>query len=402
MPVTPPTARAEDRPQLVAAARTTDEPAPTSGAHPAGSAAPASPTFSTGEHDPARASRPSGVPTAATCRVGAPAAPPPSPDSSEPSCSEPPARTSWLVRRPRRSTLVSFEVFPPRPTADPDTVWRSIDAMAQAGPDFFSVTHGHSGGRGVSREALRHLRRTTRTPVMAHFTCGGTDRAGLERSVEQLLDDGVRDLLALRGDPPLGAGQWRTPPGGIGRASELVRLIRDVERRRFGDGFRPGTRPLSVSVACYPSPARGRDPEADLASLWEKQEAGADYAITQVLYEPEDYASFLERARSEGIHIPVVAGLMPLTNPKRLQRMTEITGVPVPERLTRFLTSGSPEELRHRGTAATLSLIDDLLDLGCAGFHLYTFNRPDAALTILEHLRVRDAAREYRGRSPAA
>ena len=109
----------------------------------------------------------------------------------------PPTGTSWLVRRPRRSTLVSFEVFPPRPTADPDTVWRNIDAMAQAGPDFFSVTHGHAGHHGGSREALRHLRRTTKTPVMAHFTCGGTDRAGLERAVDQLLDDGVRDLLAL-------------------------------------------------------------------------------------------------------------------------------------------------------------------------------------------------------------
>ena len=315
---------------------------------------------------------------------------------------DPPTGTSWLVRRPRRSTLVSFEVFPPRPDADPDTVWSHIDAMAQAGPDFFSVTHGHSAGTGVSREALRHLRRTTSTPVMAHFTCGGTDRAGLERSVEQLLDDGVRDLLALRGDPPLGSGQWETPRGGLGRASELVSLIRDVERRRFGDGYRPGTRPLSVSVACYPSPARGRDFEADLASLWEKQEAGADYAITQVLYEPEDYARFLERARSEGIHIPVVAGLMPLSNPQRLRRMTEITGVAVPKRLTDFLAAGTPDELRRRGIAATLSLIDDLLDLGCAGFHLYTFNRPDAALAILEHLRVRDAAREYRGRSPAA
>ncbi|OBA49960.1 5,10-methylenetetrahydrofolate reductase [Kocuria sp. ICS0012] len=314
----------------------------------------------------------------------------------------PPTGTSWLVRRPRRSTLVSFEVFPPRPTADPDTVWRNIDAMAQAGPDFFSVTHGHAGHHGVSREALRHLRRTTKTPVMAHFTCGGTDRAGLERAVDQLLDDGVRDLLALRGDPPLGTGAWRTPAGGLGRASQLVELIRDVERRRFGTGFRPGQRPLSVSVACYPSPARGRDFEADLASLWDKQEAGADYAITQVLYEPEDYATFLERARSEGIHIPVVAGLMPLSNPQRLQRMTEITGVRVPERLTRFLRADTPEELRHRGVAATLSLIDDLMDLGCAGFHLYTFNRPEAALTILEHLRVRDAAREYRGRSPAA
>lgn len=314
---------------------------------------------------------------------------------------EPPSGTSWLVRRPRRSSLVSFEVFPPHPQRDPGAVWRNIDAMAAAGPDFFSVTHGHSGSNGVSRQALRHLLRQTKTPAMAHLTCGGTDRSGLERAVEELFDDGVRDLLALRGDPPVGGGEWVTPENGLARAAQLVELIRDVERRRFGACERPGRRPVSVSVACYPVRARRRDFEADLAALWDKQEAGADYAITQVLYEAEDYARFLERVRSEGIHLPIVAGLVPLTDIKRLTRMTELTGVTVPEHLRRFLDTDDPETLRRRGIAATLTLIDELLDLGCPGLHLFTFNRPLAPLAILEHLRVRDCAREYRGRSPA-
>ena len=311
-----------------------------------------------------------------------------------------PSGTSWLVRRPRRSSLVSFEVFPPHPRRDPGAVWRDIDAMAAAGPDFFSVTHGHSGPRGVSREVLRHLLRQTRTPAMAHLTCGGTDRAGLERAVEELFDDGVRDLLALRGDPPMGGGEWVTPAGGFDRAAQLVGLIRDVERRRFGACERPGKRPVSVSVACYPTRAGDRDFEADLAALWEKQEAGADYAITQVLYEAEDYARFLERVRSEGIHLPIIAGLVPLTDIKRLTRMTGLTGVSVPQRLRNFLDTGDPDVLRRRGIAATLTLIDELLDLGCPGLHLFTFNRPLAPLAILEHLRVRDCARDYRGRSP--
>lgn len=315
--------------------------------------------------------------------------------------SVPPTGTSWLVRKPRRESLVSFEVFPPHPSRDPESVWRNIDAMAAAGPDFFSVTHGHSGSNGVSREVLRHLLRQTGTPAMAHFTCGGTDRAGLERAVEDLLDDGVRDLLALRGDPPSGGGEWVTHPGGFHRAAQLVTLIREVEQCRFGACERPGKRPVSVSVACYPVAAPGRDFEADLAALWDKQEAGADYAITQVLYEAEDYARFLERVRSEGIHIPIIAGLVPLTDPQRLRRMTELTGIPVPDRLTSFLATDHAEERRRRGIAATLTLIDELLDLGCPGLHLFTFNRPDAPLAILDHLRVRDAARKYRTLMPA-
>ena len=314
----------------------------------------------------------------------------------------PPTGTSWLVRRPRRESLISFEVFPPHPTRDPEAVWRNIDTMAAAGPDFFSVTHGHSGTNGVSRETLRHLLKQTKTPAVAHLTCGGTDREGLERAVEDLLDDGVRDLLALRGDPPVGGGEWVTHPGGFDRASQLVELIREVEERKFGACERPGKRPVSVSVACYPVAAKGRDFEADLAALWDKQQAGADYAITQVLYDAQDYVRFLERARSEGIHIPIIAGLVPLTDIKRLGRMTELTGVPIPERITKFLDTDHPGELRRRGIAATLTLIDELLDFGCPGLHLFTFNRPDAPLAILDHLRVRDAAREFRGSSSAA
>lgn len=304
--------------------------------------------------------------------------------------------TSYLVQKTRRRSLLSFEVFPPRPRATADEVWRSIGLMAEAGPDYFSVTHGHSQAHGANRGVIRHLLRTTGLPVAAHLICSESTVSQMRDAVEGLLDDGVRDILALRGDPPRGASDWVHRPDGLNRASELVRLIREVEEARLAPPRGPGARPLSVSVAAYPPSGTGRNYAADLCALWEKQEAGADYAITQVFYDAEDYARLVDDARAQGIHLPIVAGIAPLTSPARLQRLESISGVPVPERLLEHLDVEDPAEQRRRGVAETLRLIDDLLDLGCPGLHLFTFNRHPAALAILDHLRIRDAARRRR------
>lgn len=305
--------------------------------------------------------------------------------------------TSFLVQRTRRSSLVSFEVFTPRPTATVDEVWRSIELMAEAGPDYFSVTHGHNQRNGANREVIRHLLRTTRLPVMAHLICAGSTTEQMRESVSDLLDDGVRDILALRGDPLDGADDWVHQPQGLNRGAELVRLIRQMEDERLTPPEGPGARPLSVSVAAYPPSGTGRDQSADLCSLWEKQEAGADYAITQVFYDPEDYAQLVDAARAQGIHLPIVAGIAPLTSPRRLRRLEQITGVPVPQHLLDYLDVDDPAERRRRGVAATLNLIDAVMELGCPGLHLFTFNQHPPALAILDHLRIRDAARHRRG-----
>lgn len=316
------------------------------------------------------------------------------PSPSPPSA--PPETTSILVQRTRRRALISFELFPPRPAAAGRDPWRSIELMAEAAPDYFSVTHGHNQPQGANVEVIRHLLRTTDSPVMAHLICGGSTASQVRRTITELLDCGVRDFLALRGDPPGGGREWIHQPGGLNRAAEVVELIREVEQERLDPPEGPGARPVSISAAAYPPSGTDRDHEADLCALWEKQQAGADYAITQVFYDPEDYAQLVDAARSQGIHLPVVAGIAPLTSPKRLRRLEQITGVPVPQHLLDYLDVEDAAERRRRGVAATLNLIDAVLELGCPGLHLFTFNQHSAALSILDHVRVREAAREQR------
>ncbi|MDN5655890.1 MAG: methylenetetrahydrofolate reductase, partial [Kocuria sp.] len=255
------------------------------------------------------------------------------------------------------------------------------------------VTHGHGQPAGSHRAVIRHLQQPPDQPVMAHLICQGSTTEQMRETIIDLLDDGVRDILALRGDPPRGASDWTHQPDGLNTGAELVRLIRRVETERLEVPDGPGARPVSISVAAYPPSGAGRDHAADLCALWEKQEAGADYAITQVFYDAEDYARLVDDARSQGIHLPIVAGIAPLTHPKRLTRLQEISGVPVPQHLLDHLDVDHEAERRRRGVAATLRLIDSVLELGCPGLHLYTFNKHPAALAILEPLRIRDAAR---------
>ncbi|ROR74151.1 methylenetetrahydrofolate reductase [Bogoriella caseilytica] len=310
--------------------------------------------------------------------------------------------TAFLVQRTRRRTLISFEVFPPRPEVAPTQAWQAIDTMAQAGPDYFSVTHGHQQSAHAHRELIRHLLEHTEVPVLAHLICAGRTQDDLRALVAGLITEGVRDFLALRGDPLPGATEWVDEPSGFNRAAELVRAIRQIEEERLHPPAGIGARPISISVAAYPRSGAPRDYSRDLHALWEKQEAGADYAITQVFYDAEDYARLVDDARSQGIHLPIVAGIAPLTSAKRLQRLQQITGVPVPEHLLAHLEGVDEAELGRRGVAATLHLIDAVLELGCPGLHLFTFNRYRAPLSILEHLRIRDAARQHRAGTAAA
>ncbi|WP_164737155.1 methylenetetrahydrofolate reductase [Georgenia sp. SYP-B2076] len=303
---------------------------------------------------------------------------------------------------------VSFELFPPRRPEFDEAVWQRVLRMADAGPDFFSVTYGASGSsREASAELVRRLLTQTAVPPIAHLTCVAATRQDLVTRVNRLMDAGVRDFLALRGDPPAGQGTWSAPPGGLTRSSELVALIREVENERLG-APRPGggreatTEPpsvvaldlgvepadvVSVSVAAYPS-GGSHTRDAELRALREKQDAGADFAITQVFFDADAYASLVADARAGGVHIPILPGVIPLTDPARLHRLSTLTGVPVPPEVDAMLDTDDAERLR-RGIAATLRLIDGVLAAGAPGLHLYTFNQDRPALDVLEHLRAR-------------
>jgi len=319
-----------------------------------------------------------------------------------------PVSTSSLVTVPTDHPTVSFELYPPRRAELVETVWQRVLRMADAGPDFFSVTYGASGSsRTASAELVHRLLAETGVPPIAHLTCVGATREELADRVRGLLDAGVRDFLALRGDPPAGETEWVPCAGGLSRASDLVRLIREVEYERLGaprpDGGRETTAEppsvvaqdlgiapadvVSVAVAAYPAGA-SHTREAELAALHEKQDSGADFAITQVFFDPAAYASLVVDAREAGIHIPILPGVIPMTDPGRLHRLAELTGVPVPPSLDALLAVEDDAERVRRGIDATLTLIDGVLTAGAPGLHLYTFNQDRPALDVLEHLRA--------------
>ena len=286
-----------------------------------------------------------------------------------------------LAEAPDRGPTVSFELFPPRSEAGARSLWAAIDRLAEAAPDFISVTYGASGSsRDTSRGVVQHVLEHTSVRPVAHLTCIASERAELREIAEGFLADGVRDVLALRGDPPVGVDPWVPPTDGLGRASELVTFLREVD---------PG---FSIAVAATPSclPAEP-DPDAplcgDLLALRAKQEAGAQYAITQVFFEADAYRRYVSTARAAGIHLPIVPGIVPLEDPARLRRLEEISGVPVPAVLLDRLDAETDEERRRAaGLELGADLVTQVLEAGAPGLHLYTFNQSRASVALLDRL----------------
>lgn len=290
---------------------------------------------------------------------------------------------------------VSFELFPPRnPDAAP-RLWATVQELAAARPDFVSVTYGASGStRRTTRALVRRLLRETSLTPIAHLTCVGTSAEDLAATVEEFLDEGVRSFLALRGDPPAD-GSWEAHPDGLPTASALVTLLREIERRRCAaspaQAVRAASRPLSVAVAAFPrgNAGSGGTVAQDVEALLAKQRAGADFAITQVFYDAGSYRELVRLARDAGVVIPIVPGIIPMTDPARLRRVQQLTGVPVPahvlERLDAF-DADDPDDLARRNRAGTrlgVDLVNAVLDGGAPGVHLYTFNTHGPALDLL-------------------
>jgi methylenetetrahydrofolate reductase (NADPH) len=319
---------------------------------------------------------------------------------------------------------VSFELFPPRnPDAAP-RLWSTVQQLAAARPDFVSVTYGASGStRTTTRQLVRRLLRETSLTPIAHLTCVASSRDDLAATIEEFLDEGVRAFLALRGDPPADHS-WEPHPEGLPTASALVELLRDVERRRCASSpaqaVRAATRPLSVAVAAFPrgNAGAGSTREQDVAALLAKQRAGADFAITQVFYDAGSYLELVALAREAGVTIPILPGIIPTTDPARLRRVAQLTGVPVPERLLARLDAFDADDpadvaARHRlGTRLGVDLVNAVLDGGAPGVHLYTFNAHGPALDLLEgaglggeapraHLRVAPEPQPAPVREPA-
>lgn len=270
----------------------------------------------------------------------------------------------------------SVEFFPPRDDAEESTLWLAIRRLEPLRPAFVSVTYGAGGSRRdrTIRITERIAAETTLLPV-AHLTAVGHSVAELRHVIGSYASVGVRNILALRGDPPGEdpAAEWIAHPQGLNYASDLVALTRSL-----GD--------FCVGVAAFPDRhPRSPDLDADTRYFAEKVAAGADYAITQMLFSAQDYTDLRDRSLAAGITVPLLPGIMPVTSYRRLMRIIELSGQRVPVDLAERLhaVDGDPVAGREIGMAHAIEMCRQLLDAGAPGLHFYTFNRSKATLEVL-------------------
>jgi methylenetetrahydrofolate reductase (NADH) len=273
---------------------------------------------------------------------------------------------------------ISFEFFPPKDDAGETVLWQAIRRLEPLSPTFVSVTYGAGGSSRdrTTRITQRIAQDTTLTP-MAHLTCVGATRAELRKVIAEYADAGVQNVLAIRGDPKEGPrAPWSSHPGGLDYAVDLVRLVRELGR-------------FSVGVAAFPDvhPASA-DLEADARVLAAKADAGAQFAITQMFFTEDAYFRLVERAQAHGSTMPIIPGIMPVTNVKQVKRIAELTGVDLPDPVVARLTevADDPAAVRAVGVEIATELSERLLAGGAPGLHFITMNRSTATLDVFNAL----------------
>ena len=282
------------------------------------------------------------------------------------------ARIGDLLREGGRS--FSFEFFPPKDEAGEEVLWRSINELEPLRPTFVSVTYGAGGTtRDRTLAITARIAQETSMLPMAHLTCVGHTTDELARILKSLKESGVRNVLALRGDPPGGPGtEWVSTSGGIEYASELVAFIRQVSD-------------LSVGVAAFPEGHRDTvSLDDDVAVLKAKHDAGAEFAVTEMVLRASDYFGLVERARAVGIDFPIVPGIMPILNFNSMAKMVELSGREIPDEVLARLEplKDDPAAVRAEGIAIATELCDSLLEGDAPGLHFYTLNRSKATREI--------------------
>ncbi|GAB2752477.1 methylenetetrahydrofolate reductase [Nocardioides salsibiostraticola] len=287
-------------------------------------------------------------------------------------------RIGELIRAGERS--FSFEFFPPKDDEGERILWRSIGELEPLSPTFVSVTYGAGGATRDRTVAItgRIARETTLVP-MAHLTCVGHTTDEIGGILRELSDAGVQNVLALRGDPPAGPGTaWTSTPGGVEYASDLVAFI-----RRSSD--------LAVGVAAFPEGHRdASDLDADTAAMKAKYDAGADFAVTEMVLRANDYFALVERCQAIGVDFPIIPGIMPILNVNSMRKMVELSGREIPAEVTARIEplADDPAAVRAEGIAIATELCDTLLERGAPGLHFYTLNRSKATREIYAGLQA--------------
>ncbi len=290
--------------------------------------------------------------------------------------------------RERGEPVFSFEFFPPKTEEGVSALFRTVEALRPLGPAYVCVTYGAGGStRARTVELVKRLKHETEVEAMAHVTCVGSSRDEIAAVLDELAEGGIKNVMALRGDPPKGETAFTPHPDGFAHASDLVAFIRSQPRRWD----------FCLGAAAYPEGhVETRDLARDVAHLKAKVDAGADFLVTQLFFDNARYFQFLERAHTAGISVPVLPGIMPIQTVEQIERMTRMCGAGLPRVLAAAMDvrRQDPDAARELGLSFATLQCADLLRRGAPGVHFYTLNRSPSTRAILSALRITEPWRD--------
>ncbi len=281
--------------------------------------------------------------------------------------------------------VFSFEFFPPKTPEGEVTLRETLALLGDLSPSFVSVTYGAGGTtRARTVEITKWIKQELGIEAMAHLSCVGEPVERLREILDEIGEAGIENVLALRGDAPRGETEWKPHPGGLNYSTELAALISED----YG---------YCIGAACFPEVhPEAADLASDLRFLKEKVAAGARFLVTQLFFDNELYFDFVREARAVGIDVPIVAGIMPITNFKQITTITGMCGATIPPGVMAELErrADDPEAVLQFGVAYAAQQCADLLRRGAPGIHFYTLNRSPATRAILSSLKLHRPWRE--------
>ncbi len=275
--------------------------------------------------------------------------------------------------------VFSFEFFPPKTDEGERVLGLALESLRQLDPDFVSVTYGSGGStRDRTVKLTKWIKQELGIEAVAHLTCVGASRGELQAILRDIAEAGIENVLALRGDPPRGESTWTPHPEGLAHASELVELI-------------AAEHDFCVGAACFPEVhVDSPDLTRDLEHLKRKVDGGASFLVTNLFFDSELYFRFVEEARALGIEVPIIPGVMPITDLRQIKTITGMCGATIPQALQEALEwrSHDPEAVLQLGVAHATLQCAELLARGAPGIHFYTLNRSPATRAILSALKL--------------
>lgn len=271
---------------------------------------------------------------------------------------------------------LSFEFFPPKDEKQEKNLYEVLSRLKEFGPDFVSVTYGAMGAtREKTFKWVKEIKHSYQIDPLAHLTCVAATKESIQEQIEELERMGVENVLALRGDPPEGEKDFKPPVGGFKYAKDLMLFIKKRKPE------------ICLGGAGFPEGHKGsKSLEKDVRHLKEKVDAGAEYIITQLFFDNHFYFDFVERCKKDGINVPIIPGIMPITSLKQIKKMTEMCGSSIPQKLLEKIERA--EDVEAVGVEQTVSQCKALIKAGVPGLHFFVMNRSGPISKVLEQIKL--------------